>query len=498
MSGTLKATARSPYYLRSREQKIPTDFAQGLALGGAATARGATRRPLQRVQPKKDENEDNNISIVAMDSLDSRVCCGRGDGIAEPSSPASSACAMDLEQSTPPAPVAPAQLLTQEMEISIEESRLAGAPSGPIYNLPVPERAELLAVAEGTAEELLASALAMAQTAGEDEWAKRHDAIICFRRLADDAGSRGLIAETLAECLAWLADAIRSERSAIARNGLLCATEFFEHFGASESATDAWGAHIANIVETLLHRSAGGPKFVGNAANAALTAAVKHVDAASLCVVLRNGLSDRNPDVAGNAALHIEGCLARLGVQSKGSRAGAGEGEGEGESKQRESEVPGWWTALEGAGYRVEDLTRDMAQHCHARSAIGRLHSRRSLQRLRAALGLERFTSLLHSSLPSGAQVQTVLKSTASKRKAGVMSGSRQPASQLVAKGTRISLKDRILAAQRTAQGSTDGAAADALRTPVVDRAPAERLPSGVTRIDRQGAHGFTQEAAHR
>lgn len=320
---------------------------------------------------------------------------------------------------------------------------MAGAPQGPIYSLHVFEREDLEPVEDP--QDLLEAALQVVTDA--ENWAEQHEAVICYRRLAaSGVTAQELLSGALGPVLAHVLQGISSERSAIARNSLMCMGELFDVFGEKEALSACWVLHLPAIVETLLHRSAGGPKFVCNAAKDALASVAAVTDPARLCGVLRSELRERQHDVVGNAVCHVEGCLSRLGVGSAGRAVDPARPAEASLGAQEEAAQP-WERRLEAAGTMLVVLVGELAPLCHSRSETGRHYAKRSLRRIRRATGEARFERLLQASLGTKAAVHSVLKETELKRRpsrARAHGGIRRPGEGQPGAMARIPLRDRI------------------------------------------------------
>ncbi|CAM9967458.1 unnamed protein product [Scytosiphon promiscuus] len=289
----------------------------------------------------------------------------------------------------------------RELKLSEEETAMAGAPQGPVYQVSVLETAEF-EPSPNPAEEMRA---VRAASAGGGDWADLYSAVDSARRLCifhgeavvlggggvgDEEGGAG-DGSNLEGVVSLLAAAVGNLRSSMVRNALLGVGDIFSFLKHDVGRVD-----IRPMVAGTLQRLAGDKRFICQTAAQVMEAAARSGPSVDVLHAILPSLDDRNAEVAAKSAFYAEMCLATLGV---GSKAGAGLPEG----LELRSMVPGMSRALNG------------------KVGEGRASARRALLRSRKAMGLAPFEAAVAATLEKP-EASALLNALAAPNRAGAAS----------------------------------------------------------------------------
>eukprot|EP00752_Nemacystus_decipiens_P003701 g3410.t1 len=337
----------------------------------------------------------------------------------------------------------------RELKLSEEETAMAGAPQGPVYQVAVLETGEF-EPSPNAGEEMRA---VLAASGGGGDWADLYSAVDSARRLCifhaevvllggegEGEGEASSGSGNLAGVVGLLAMAVGNLRSSMVRNALLGVGDVFSFL-----KHDAGRVDIRPMVAGTLQRLAGDKRFICQTAAQAMEAATRNGPSLNVLHAILPSLDDRNPEVAAKSAFYSEQCLAALGV---GSKAGVGLPEG----LEFHRLVPGMSRALNG------------------KVAEGRASSRRALLRSRKAMGLSTFEAAVGASLDRS-EASALLAALATPNRAGGASkgglGGRAPTlhgregaargGAAGGGGARPSIREQMMAARRKKEEAERG-----------------------------------------
>ncbi|CBJ31203.1 conserved unknown protein [Ectocarpus siliculosus] len=294
----------------------------------------------------------------------------------------------------------------RELKLSEEETAMAGAPQGPVYQVAVLETGDF-EPSPNPDEEMQA---VRAASAGDGDWADLYSAVDSARRLcifhaqkllvpggqggggAGGSGDGGDADGNLEGVVGLLAAAVGNLRSSMVRNALLGVGDIFRFLKHDVGRVD-----ISPMIAGTLQRLAGDKRFICQTAAQAMEAAARNGPGADVLHAILPSLDDRNAEVAAKSAFYAEQCLAALGV---GSKAGVGLPE----ALEFRSMLPGMSRALNG------------------KVAEGRASARRALLRCRKAMGLGPFEAAVKSSLEK-AEATSLLTVLATPNRTGAAAG---------------------------------------------------------------------------
>eukprot|EP00903_Cladosiphon_okamuranus_P007153 g6946.t1 len=337
----------------------------------------------------------------------------------------------------------------RELKLSEEETAMAGAPQGPVYQVAVLETGEF-EPSPNADEEMRA---VLAASGGGGDWADLYSAVDSARRLCifhsevvvhggETTGEAhgegdGEVSSNLAGVVGLLTLAVGNLRSSMVRNALLGVGDIFSFLKHDVGRVD-----IHPMVAGTLQRLAGDKRFICQTAAQAMEAAARNGPSLSVLHAILPSLDDRNAEVAAKSAFYSEQCLATLGV---GSKAGVGLPEG----MEFDRLVPGMSRALNG------------------KVAEGRASSRRALLRSRKAMGLGAFEAAVAAALEKS-EASALLAALATPNRTGGASrgglGGREPilhgrggaargagvgAGAGGRRGARPSIREQMMAARR-------------------------------------------------
>ncbi|CAM9682180.1 unnamed protein product, partial [Discosporangium mesarthrocarpum] len=206
----------------------------------------------------------------------------------------------------------------RELKLSEEETAMAGAPQGPVYQVTVLSTDQF--EPSPNPEQEMQAVLVAAE--GRGDWADLYSALDSARRLTIFHRDVLLREEQqhLNQAVGLVGLAVGNLRSSMVRNALLCVKDMFSCLGQDMARVD-----VGVVVGGTLQRLAGDKRFICLAAAEALEAASRKGPSQKVLHAILPSCEDRNAEVSSKAALYVELCLTALGV---GNNAGAGLPEG--------------------------------------------------------------------------------------------------------------------------------------------------------------------------
>eukprot|EP00904_Undaria_pinnatifida_P008262 jgi/Undpi1/4566/HiC_scaffold_18.g07920.m1 len=332
----------------------------------------------------------------------------------------------------------------RELKLSEEETAMAGAPQGPVYQVAVMETKEFEA-SPNPDEEMKA---VLTASGGDGDWADLYSAVDSARRLC--IFHRNVVARdgNLQGAADLVAAAVGNLRSSMVRNALLGVADMFGSLGDDMARVD-----IQALIAGTMQRLAGDKRFICQTAAQAMEAAARRGPSLDVLHAILPVFEDRNAEVLAKSAFYSEQCLAALGV---GSKPDAG--------------LP--------SGLKFDDLARGMARVFNGKVAEGRASAKRGFLRSRKAMGAGPFEAAVARAIGTteAASILSTLAAAAAAadaRKSGAGRGQVRPSSAQGGRGGvggvrgvggggagRPSIREQMMAARRKLEEEKRAAAA--------------------------------------
>jgi hypothetical protein len=232
---------------------------------------------------------------------------------------------VDKENSTnviPPSAVGYSEV--KKIQISEDEKLMNGAPEGDLFEMVVFEDGELWPFASD-AEAVNEVGSSCKKHSESTVWADKYEAVVVMRRVL--LHHTEVISRSMCHLTSVVAAAVAdadSLRSCRVRNGIMCLRTLLTQCSSSLSNTGVITAssssachaavnHINSIVNSLLAKTGGGPKFILELSlNTLLNAAVPNLEPTALISCLFTSVEHRNADLAANAILAAVGAVRRI------------------------------------------------------------------------------------------------------------------------------------------------------------------------------------------
>jgi len=300
------------------------------------------------------------------------------------------------------------------IEISAEEKAMDGAPQGKLVQVEVLPSSGIHASSDPNAE--CEHVLSTLDSHDSQEWDVVYDAVVSIRRLCIHHAAV-LTQEALTVIVPVVHTSVGNLRSTMMRNAMFCLEDMF-----AALSVEVTRPFMQETAQVLFYRAGSDKKFIAESAKQALEKIAKQpVHAEQLLVSTYSLVDDSSVNVGTAATQILELCLATLGV-GKTPDAGC----------DMMSDIHGAVLAA--------------SKGLHCKRSDGRDMAKKSLRRLRRALGADVFKQVVQGALPNQVMlVAEVIKSSVleGKGKKSVKS---------------VSIRERMLAQQKQqAQQSAGG-----------------------------------------